>query len=193
MPELLGSFVNDAPPRVCRRVVVMTFPERTVNNRDLKGLSILSEHDAREATRLLRQLIEALGNYVDPEGSYNERPYTEALASRARIIFQGRKARLRHFNRAMFGEPAWDMMLALYISDIDGERLTATRLADLIEQPFSSVVRWIDYLEKERFIERRQHPTDKRVQQIRLTDKGRRSMEAYLSTDLFPLSGEPGA
>lgn len=171
----------------------MTFSERPVDNDDLKGRVILTEHDAREATRLFRLLSEAMRDPSDAERSSDEGTTAESLVSRARIIFQSRKARMRHFNRAMFGEPAWDMMLALYITDIDGSRLTASRLAELIEQPFSSVLRWIDYLEKERFIERKQHPTDKRVLQIRLLEKGRQTMEAYLSTAPFPLSGAPGA
>jgi hypothetical protein len=34
-----------------------------------------------------------------------------------------------------FGEPAWDMLLALYVSEQSAGRLTMSRLAELVEAP----------------------------------------------------------
>jgi DNA-binding MarR family transcriptional regulator len=160
----------------------MPLADRPLDNDVFGARIVLTEEDAREAARLFRLLAKAVGIPQEEATEAGEEISTEVLVSRARIIFHSRLARTRHFNRAMFGEPAWDIMLMLYINDRGGSRLTATKIADLIEQPFSSVVRWIDYLAKERLIERLPHPNDKRVSIIALREKGRDSIETYLGT-----------
>jgi DNA-binding MarR family transcriptional regulator len=92
-----------------------------------------------------------------------------------------RRLRFRYFKRAMFGEPAWEILLTLYITEGAEGRQSIGRLADLIETPLSTTARWIDYLERERLVEREPHPTDKRVIYIRLLAKARELLEAYLS------------
>lgn len=159
----------------------MPFADRSSDNDDLEARIVLTGDDAREAARLFRLLAEAVGWPDEPHVS-NGQISPEMLISRARIVFHSRLARSKYFNRAMFGEPAWDILLVLYINDRGGGRLTATKIADLIEQPFSTVVRWIDYLVKERLIERRPHPNDKRIANISLLDKGRASIDAYLGS-----------
>ena len=100
---------------------------------------------------------------------------------RARIILHSRRVRERYFKRAMFGEPAWDILLVLYIADLSGTRQTIGKLAEWIETPLTTAVRWIGYLEKERLVERQPHPTDKRTVYIQLLPKGRQAMGEYLS------------
>ena len=41
----------------------------------------------------------------------------DALVERAHKVFVARARRSRHFNSAMFGEAAWDMLLALYVTE----------------------------------------------------------------------------
>lgn len=158
----------------------MPIRELPADNDDREGRVVLTEKDAREAARLLRLLADAGGQSLPDVVAEGDLASPESLVSRAHILFQSRRDRYHHFNRAMFGEPAWDTLLALYINDLGGRRLTASRLAELIEEPFSTVFRWIDYLEKERLIERVPHPNDKRTTIIRLLEKGRKSMEDYL-------------
>jgi DNA-binding MarR family transcriptional regulator len=141
----------------------------------------LSEKDAREAARLLAILLghrntESLGAIESKLA-----PEREQLLRKAREIFSGRRNRRKHFNRAMFDEPAWDIVLALYIAEFREARLTISRIADWIEVPTSTAVRWIDYLEKQRLIERQPHPNDKRISFLRLLDRGRAAMDTYLS------------
>ena len=158
----------------------MPLPDRSADDEIVEARIVLTEDDAREAARLFRLITDAVGLLPESGMGAENAIDPEMMVTRARIIFHGRLARARHFNRAMFGEPAWDILLVLYINDRGGGRLTATKIADLIEQPFSTVVRWIDYLEKERLIERRQHPNDKRISLIGLLEKGRAAIDAYL-------------
>lgn len=155
----------------------MPFPDRQVEEA-MEARITLTEDDARDAARLFRLISEGFAPH--PSGGATGPLAHDTLVERARSIFHGRLTRARHFNRSMFGEPAWDILLLLFINDRSDSWLTATRLAELIEQPFSTVVRWIDYLEKERMIERRQDPKDKRISIIGLLDKGRQSVSSYL-------------
>ena len=80
----------------------------------------------------------------------------------------------------MFAEPAWDMLLYLYVCDFSEGRQTIGQLADLVETPLTTVLRWVAYLEKEHLVVRRHHPTDRRIVFVELADKGRIAMEAFL-------------
>ena len=150
---------------------------------------VLTSRDVREARRLLallsgdisdgRQIsIGQLLTKATPDMTAEDRG--EILQTLAQSVFVHRKRRHRFFPRAMFGEPAWDMLLSLFITDVSGARQTVGRLTDVTETPPTSALRWIQYLEKERLVEREPHPTDRRILFIELTDKGRRSVEAWL-------------
>lgn len=104
------------------------------------------------------------------------------LFARARGLLRCRKARAHQFGSAMFAEAAWDMLLTLYVSEVDA--MTASRLALLVEAPQSSALRWIDYLEAQRLVRRHAHPNDRRCALVKLTDKGRASLELYLTETL---------
>lgn len=107
------------------------------------------------------------------------------LQRRARDILANRRRRHDIFGRAMFGEPAWEMLLLLYAMDSEA-RQTISRLADLAGASKSTALRWIDYLDAQRLIRREPHPTDRRAAFVELTEKGSRAVELYLSDTLAP-------
>lgn len=84
----------------------------------------------------------------------------------------------------MFGEAAWDMLLTLYVSENDIDAMTLSHLAQLVDAPPSSALRWIEYLEAQRLVRRNPHPTDRRSLLVKLTDKGRARLESYLTETL---------
>jgi DNA-binding MarR family transcriptional regulator len=159
----------------------MSDPERPAGDDGMESTVILSESDAREAVRLLGLLTDALDK---KEGSGDDSPEPisrSELLLRARVVINSRRHRFRYFKRSMFGEPAWDMLLALYIIEPSEGRQSISQLAERVETPLSTTVRWIDYLEREKLVEREPHPTDKRVIFIRLSEKGRELIDGYLS------------
>jgi DNA-binding MarR family transcriptional regulator len=95
-------------------------------------------------------------------------------------IFASRQARCRFFNKAMFGEPGWDMLLALYSMEVAGPRQTVGRLTEKSGAPPTSALRWLNFLEEEHLVSREPHPNDGRTTFIELTDKGRKAIEDYL-------------
>jgi DNA-binding MarR family transcriptional regulator len=139
---------------------------------------VLSSRELDAAKLLLSQLVE---NPAPPPGVSASR---SQLVGCAKAILHRRKKRCEAFPFAMFGEPAWDILLTLYTQDEQIDP-TVTSLAAVISAPQSSTIRWLDYLEGQRFIVRESHPTDRRSAIARLTNDGRRALEGYLSEVLI--------
>jgi DNA-binding MarR family transcriptional regulator len=149
---------------------------------------VLSKPDAREIARLLRLLepteAEHTGQHLhgaDQPDCDSPAPVPRAeLVARAQAFHAERNRRARFFNRSIFGEPAWDMLLSLYI--MDGRRLSAGQLANMIGAPQTTALRWLQYLEKEGFVARSTDPDDRRFTRIGLLDHGRQLLDAYFSS-----------
>ena len=146
---------------------------------DGQGMTIeLSARDREDAVRLLSLL---LGEDVRTRTS---KKFDSLQIVKA--ILQDRKKRATIFSRSMFGEPGWELLLALYAADTVGPRLTIGKLAQLAELPTTTALRWLSYLEDQRLIVREEHPTDARTAFVELTDKARECFKVYLSETLTP-------
>lgn len=148
----------------------------------------LTEKDVRDAARLFRLISDGTpwanlvpsGDELQHRPSAGQSPGNELLL-RARKVLQARRLRAQHFSPVMFAEPAWDMLLFLYVCDFSEGRQTIGQLADLVETPLTTVLRWVAYLEKEHLVKRKDHPTDRRIVFVEMTDKGRKAMEGFLA------------
>ena len=147
----------------------------------------LSEKDIRDAARLFRLISDgtpwAHSFLSGQEGAGSRGAETtprDTLIDRARTVLQTRRLRARHFNRVMFAEPAWEILLLLYLAESSEGRQTIGQLAELVETPLTTVLRWVGYLEKEHLIERKDHPTDRRIVFVKLASKGRDALDAFL-------------
>ena len=81
----------------------------------------------------------------------------------------------------MFGEAAWDMLLALYILDMSGQRQTVGSLLHFSGTPMSTAKRWLDFLSAHDLVRREAHPTDRRTAFIGLSDRARQKLDLYFS------------
>ena len=80
----------------------------------------------------------------------------------------------------MFGEPAWDMLLALYVTE-SSSRQTISQLTGHSGVPATTALRWIEHLVTQGFAHRRPHITDGRTTYIEISEKGRNDLDAYFS------------
>jgi DNA-binding MarR family transcriptional regulator len=97
----------------------------------------------------------------------------------ARSVYQSRRRRAEHFGPALFSEPAWDMLLVLFIYGGRGDRTSVSKLAEFSQSPLTTAIRWLDYLESQRMIVRTQCEHDRRKFFVSLSDKGSRMMTDY--------------
>jgi DNA-binding MarR family transcriptional regulator len=143
----------------------------------------LTGRDLADARRLFELLsgAEDLGDGNSLARALYERLRSEGgmLEQKARQILALRQRRSNFFAKAMFGEPAWDILLVLYTA---GEGLTMNRLAQLAGVSQATGLRWMNYLSDQKLIKLESHPTDARSMRVLLTDKGRETLDAYLDT-----------
>jgi len=98
---------------------------------------------------------------------------------RAVQIVLARRKRIELFGPTMFREPAWDMLLALYLAS-ENQRLTIGRLTEAAGIPTTTALRWIQYLVDQRLVVRESHPTDARSVFVELSGKGKARIDLYL-------------
>lgn len=161
----------------------MSLPEPIRFDPDRASIVTLSKADARDAARLIRLLSGRGSDHPsDPEMIQADREETrrDELIVSAQIVLNSRQLRREHFHPGIFGEPGWDILLGLYITDMSGDRQTIGKLAEWLTAPPTTVMRWVAVLEREQLVGRRPHPTDRRIMFIELTEKGRRSLDVYL-------------
>jgi DNA-binding MarR family transcriptional regulator len=117
--------------------------------------------------------------------SPRRQPVRSQLQRLACKIYDERRQRERVFNNSLFGEPAWDMLLALYGLPSRGIFLSVTSLSHAANVAPSTGHRWQGVLFEEGLIQRGPPSPDTRQRMIGLTDKGRSLMEKYLTRLYF--------
>jgi DNA-binding MarR family transcriptional regulator len=166
---------------------------------DLKTFTV-RHRDVTAAARLLRAIVSDnhdLAREITALSRGNVRPAGQRaiLIECARQMYVNRARRAQIFSNMMFGEAAWDMLLALYVTDQSGQRHTVSGLANLSGAAPTTALRWLDFLEKkEGLVKRKPNPTDRRTYMVELTEKAREGLDAYffeVIEDLRPLAGAP--
>jgi len=125
---------------------------------------------------------------VDPDSGLASRvpaqqrsPSSRDLERLAGTIYDARRKRDRMLAETFFGEPAWDMLLALYCFPSRGEELYVTSLSYAANVPLATGHRVQEVLSRRGLIERSAESADGRRMRVRLSDKGRALLESYLS------------
>lgn len=106
---------------------------------------------------------------------------SQHLSSLAEEIYLMRRARDREMPSELFGEPAWDMLLALYRENDPALTMDALHLVSGI--PESTAVRWVAALQCRGLVERAR-PGDQNLDLVSLTGEGRRILERSLGAML---------
>jgi DNA-binding MarR family transcriptional regulator len=140
----------------------------------------VSKRDLSAASRVLSLLIRGDSGDAEVDGSTDKAPYDPLYDTARRLLFE-RRQRRKYFNRAMFGEAAWDILILLYLARHTGSERTVVEVTRLIGAAGTTTIRWLRYLEKEKLIVRETHFGDKRALLIKLTDKGAERLGAYLA------------
>lgn len=102
--------------------------------------------------------------------------YVEA----ARKLYALRRKRARIFgNPDLFGEPAWDIMLDLFIAQGEGKSVSVSSACIGSAAPATTGLRWLGVLADEGLIQRENDPEDHRRVLVRLTPSGLATMERF--------------
>ena len=99
----------------------------------------------------------------------------------ARTELAARKRRQDFFSPGLFGEPAWELLLALCSLEHERGAMRVTNLSQAAGIPATTALRWLSYLEAQKLVSRSGCADDHRVQLVELTEEGRRLLFDYFS------------
>jgi hypothetical protein len=84
-------------------------------------------------------------------------------------------------NPELFGEPAWDILLDLYIAHVEGKPVSVSSACIGSAAPPTTGLRWLGVLAEHDLILREPDPADQRRVMVRLTQRGVEAMERYFA------------
>ena len=112
-------------------------------------------------------------------------PHLLRLATKMKLA---REERGRYFAGEIFGEPGWEILLALYIARGRGYRLKVGDACFESRAPTTTALRWLDHIENAGLIERRSNLFDKRSSLLEISPDGISRMTEFLETAATALS-----
>lgn len=96
-------------------------------------------------------------------------------------ITEARKQRCSYFQRDLFGEPAWDILLVLYAHALSQRKIAVTELSEAAGLPQTTTLRWLHALEADELVGRSSDPLDARRALISLSEQGLAAMDGVLA------------
>ncbi len=152
---------------------------RVMNKRstNLSAHALTGKAQIPNADRLVRSIEHLLDQSLTANATG---PTPQQLVKLAKYLREVRKSRGRFLDRSLFGEPAWDMLLALYISHVEQYRLKVTDLIHESRATSSTGLRWIVKLQAAGLIVRRENHADQRSFFLELPDDGAAKVTALL-------------
>jgi hypothetical protein len=85
------------------------------------------------------------------------------------------------FGRRLFCDPSWDILLELFVSTLEGRKVTVSTACMAACAPTTTALRHIAYLVQEGLVMRRPHPADARSTYLELTGPAIAKLTQYFS------------
>jgi len=120
----------------------------------------LSLSEVERLTQIIERFRRAGLSLVPEQSPADEEP--ARLATFARFILTMRRRRDSIFPLVEFGEPAWDMLLDLYVQHVEGQKVSVTSLCAAAGVPPTTALRWLDAMAAQGVFVRSPDPQDGR-------------------------------
>lgn len=103
-----------------------------------------------------------------------------ALVIVARRLYAMRRRRDDLLSDGLFSEPAWDILLDLFVSDHDGRQLSVSAVCIGARAPSATALRYLTMLQDAGLVQRTRDETDGRRSHVQLSPAGRQRMVELL-------------
>lgn len=104
------------------------------------------------------------------------------LADFARQTLTERRERDRYFDPMVFSNPAWDMLLAMYVASAEGREQSVLDCCAAAPVAQGVALRWLAYLKQEEMVIETCDPAQRGRTLIRLSDQARATISACLGS-----------
>ena len=104
-----------------------------------------------------------------------------------RQVIANRQARAKFFDSALFGDPAWDMLLDLTAAHGEGTQVSVTSLCIAAGVPATTALRWLTQMVESGIFQRVPDPVDRRRAFIALSEKAIAAMSGYFASLRSPV------
>lgn len=102
---------------------------------------------------------------------------------RAERLYAERRRRDAQFPPALFGEPAWDLLLAMFTAREKGHAMILCRAYKAAGVSDTTGRRLLDRMEEEGLLTRRRAPRSRKMRIVELTDRAVELLVDYLARD----------
>lgn len=116
-----------------------------------------------------------------PADQAEERARARAWADR---LYAERRRRDALFPDGLFGEPAWDLLLALFLAQEKGKAMILCKAYKAAGVSDTTGRRLLDRMEEDGLITRRRAPRSRKMRIVELTDLAVERLVAYLARGL---------
>lgn len=108
-------------------------------------------------------------------------PQISELKGWCEALTQGWRARGEAFKvPGLFGDPAWEMLVAIYNAELEGAPASASQLARSAAWSHSTGMRWLNALISEGLVRKVDSGETSNLPYVELTEPGRRKIESVL-------------
>ena len=149
----------------------------------------LAADRCEEVSRQLLHVAQALRSTASDPDAVQAQPVEQELVE---CLVRVRRQRERFFDPVLFADPAWDMLLDLYLADLEQRQSTVCGLCAAAGTPATTALRYLKLLVDRGLVTRTQSETDQRVTYVALSDAAQTHMRSYFrrfAELLPPISG----
>jgi hypothetical protein len=143
------------------------------NDRNADQLLKLSSEVSRIAGTLARLSTEVMPVFRGPAG------VPDISAAQVMAVIRARRLRDRHFPDGIFADPAWDMMLTLFYSELSQRRVSVSTLSGAASVPPTTALRWINAMVEKGVFMRQDDPHDGRRVFVELSPDASIALRRY--------------
>lgn len=106
-------------------------------------------------------------------------------------VVHARRTRSDFFAPEIFSDPAWDILLVLFLAKVRGDGMTTNQLAKAAGASLSASVRWVDVLERTGLVQQKCDPLGGEAQMVELSPRGWSAMVQWAQRwiESFPDNG----
>jgi hypothetical protein len=128
----------------------------------------------------LPQLRTVGGRSVLPRQARKPADVSPRSVAAAQRMIRERLRRKNYFDAGLFADPAWDIMLDLFVAEAEGRETPVMNLCLSSQVPETTTLRWVKTLEHAGVLIRQKDEHDQRRVLVRLSPAAAQSLTAYL-------------